>query len=128
MLKSLSPDLMVRDVNEAAEYYHDVLGFEVVGTHPEAGSYEWAMVKRDNVTLMFERAESVVSYLPHFVGRELGGSGTLFIEVTDLKSLYESVVGRAKVLQEPKLTFYGMNEFMIEDPNGYILVFAERAA
>ena len=43
-LNSLTPNLMVNDVEETIEYYTDILGFTLLMTVPETGKLDWAMV------------------------------------------------------------------------------------
>jgi len=40
-------------------------------------------------------------------------------------ALFRSVDGKARVLMPLKNQFYGMREFVIEDPDGYVLIFAQ---
>ena len=40
MLNSLTPNLMVNDVEETVEYYTDVLGFTLLMTVPETGKLD----------------------------------------------------------------------------------------
>jgi len=61
-------------------------------------------------------------------GLEIPGSPASFIAyiyVDDVDALYERVRGRAEVLMEPKDQFYGIREFTIRDPFGFILTFAQ---
>ena len=55
MIQRNSPELFVRDVDEALRFYRDVLGFEVEGRMPEDNSQpvEWAMVKSGAAAFMF---------------------------------------------------------------------------
>jgi len=57
-LKSLTPNLMVNDVEETIEYYTDILGFTLLMTVPETGKLDWAMVKRNDVVIMFQSSKN----------------------------------------------------------------------
>jgi uncharacterized glyoxalase superfamily protein PhnB len=44
------------------------------------------------------------------------------------QELYERTHQQAELIQELTVTFYGMREFSIKDPNGDYLIFAEPAS
>ncbi|MEJ0057341.1 MAG: VOC family protein [Bacteroidota bacterium] len=124
-LASLSPNLIVDDVNKAVEYYAQKIGFTLVASVPEQGTFNWAMVARDGVTLMFQSLESIKEDMPALQVNSKGGIGTFFIEMEGIDELYESLKGKADIAFEIRTTFYGKREFGIRDLNGYFLVFAE---
>jgi len=125
MLKKLSPNLMVEDVNRTVDFYRDVLGFELLGTVPEQGQFDWAMMRRDSVEIMFQARTSLVSDIPALADMPIGGSLTFYTEVTGVKELYQSIQDRVEIVQELHTTFYGTQEFSFKDCNGYILAFSE---
>lgn len=126
-LKKLTPNLMVEHVNDTVAFYKDVLGFALLASVPEEGEFNWAMMKRDTVEMMFQSRASLTGEVPQFQGKAIGGSLTLYIDVEDIKGLYASLQGKVPILQEMKTTFYGAQEFTIQDCNGYILTFAQAA-
>ena len=63
-LNKLTPNLMVEDVNQTIQFYRDVLAFEVLATVPEEGTFAWAMLKRDNVEIMFQQRVSLTEEIP----------------------------------------------------------------
>ena len=63
---------------------------------------------------------------PAFKGRPIGGTLTLFIEVVDIKGTYAALEGRVKILMPLERKWYGVTEFAFEDPDGYVITFAER--
>lgn len=58
--ESLSPNLIVANVNRSVQFYADVFGFTLVASVPDSGSLNWAMVQRESVTIMFQDRKSVV--------------------------------------------------------------------
>lgn len=123
--RKLTPNLMVEDVNRTIEYYKNVLGFEVLTTVPEEGQFDWAMMKRDEVVLMFQARASLESEIPALVNAPVGGSLTFYTDVTGLKELYEQLKGRVEIVQDWHTTFYGTQEFTFKDCNGYFLALSE---
>ncbi len=51
--ESLSPNLIVSDVNRSVEFYVGLLGFTQLASVPDSGIFSWAMVQRGPVTVMF---------------------------------------------------------------------------
>ena len=124
-LESLSPNVIVDDVNAAVEYYTATLGFNLITSVPESGKYNWAMVMRDGVTLMFQSLHSIQEDMPSLKIQSKGSLGTFFIRMTGIDDLYQSVKDKATIAVDMRTTFYGMKEFTIKDLNGYFLTFAE---
>jgi lactoylglutathione lyase len=124
--KKLTPNIMVEDVNATLQFYREVLGFEVITTVPESGTFDWAMIQRDSVPLMFQSRSSLTGEIPFFTDRPIGASLTLYIDVADIHALYDSVKEHVTITQDMHSTFYGAQEFAIQDLNGYILAFAQQ--
>jgi uncharacterized glyoxalase superfamily protein PhnB len=121
----VTANLMVEDVNEAVEFYRDVLGFELVMSVPEEGRYDWAMISRGGAEIMLQSRASLAGEYPLFNESGIGGSLVLYFNVTGVDELYERVRGKAKPVIDIHDTPYGMREFAIEDNDGYVLTFAE---
>lgn len=51
-LESLSPNLVVADVNRSVDFYTGKLGFPKIASVPEIGELNWVMVMRDGVTVI----------------------------------------------------------------------------
>lgn len=126
MLNSLTPNLMVNDVEETIEYYTDILGFTLLKTVPEKGNPDWAMVKRNDVILMFQSAKSLKDELPKLKSQKPGGGLTFYIKVDRITELHEELVdNEVEIIADLESTFYDTIEFSIIDNNGYILTFSE---
>lgn len=122
-MKSLSPNIFVRDINNTISYYKQ-LGFELRATVPEEGDLVWAMMNCGEVTFMFQSFDSLGEDLPE-ISRLAGGSLLLYIQIEDIRKYHDSIVEKVDVLKGLEKTFYGATEFSIKDLNGYILTFAE---
>lgn len=133
-----TPDLMVEDVNRTVAFYLEVLGFafvlgvpegttDTVVAWPAPGRLAFAMVQSGQARLMFQSRASLAAELPRLGGARIGGSVVLYLECDDLEALYARVSERAPFIKAPHTTFYGARECSIEDINGYVLTFAQRA-
>lgn len=126
MLNSLTPNLMVNDVEETIEYYTDVLGFTLLMTVPESGKLDWAMVKRNDVVMMFQSAKSLKEGVPRLKGEKPGGGLTFYIKVDRVTEIHEELFNNdVEIISELESTFYNTIEFSVADINGYILTFSE---
>ena len=130
----VTPNLVVSNVERSMAFYRDVLGFSVSATVPEGqGPYVFAWMQRDGVSVFLNNRESVEEHST-LASRPIGGTATLFIVVeadaveSGVDALFASISPRAKVMMELKDQFYGMREFGIEDPDGYVIFFAQRTA
>ena len=139
MTTTLTPNLMTDDVNASIDFYCDGLGFQFIVGVPRGSEkmvsgdpgnvpLRWAMVQREEASLMFQGRNSLAEDAPLFSQMPVGGSATLYLEVADLDALLERVGDRAEVVVPERVTFYGMREVWIRDNNGYVLTLAEKAA
>jgi uncharacterized glyoxalase superfamily protein PhnB len=58
----------------------------------------------------------------------LGATGTMFIEVEGVDAIHDRVTPHATIVMPIVTQWYGMREFAIEDPEGYVITFAERVS
>ena len=125
MLKKLTPNLMVEDVEQTLSFYRDVLGFQVLTTLPESAPFDFAIAQRDGVELMFQSRTSLSENVPALTGTRIGASQTFYIEVTGIRDLYQQLRDKVEIVVDFHTTFYGTQEFYFRDINGYILSFSE---
>jgi uncharacterized glyoxalase superfamily protein PhnB len=124
-LISLSPNLISESVNASVEFYTKHLGFSLVASVPEQGTYDWAMVQRDSVSIMFQSLPSLQHDMPSLSLKSKGSPGTFFIKMKGIDDLYNSLKGKVTMPLDMRTTFYGMKEFVVTDPDGYFMCFAE---
>ena len=125
-LKKLTPNLVVSSVERSLAFYRDVLGFRVTATVPEAAPYVFASVESGAVEIFLNAPEPAIAEYPAFKGRPLGGTLTLFIEVAAIAQVYDSLESRVKICMPLEKKWYGVTEFALEDPDGYLITFAQR--
>ncbi|MCK4752390.1 MAG: VOC family protein [Planctomycetes bacterium] len=135
MYKKLTTNMMVENVNSTVDFYKNVLGFEFVIGVPENSQeivveaqkdrpLDFAIMKHDNVEVMFQIQKSLAEEISEFENTDIGGSVTFYIEVDNVKELYEKLKGKVTIVKDMHTKFYGKQEFYIRDCNGYILTFA----
>lgn len=122
-MNSITPNIFVKDIDQTIAYYTQ-LGFTLVMKVPEQGELVWAMMTCGTVSFMFQTFESLKNDLP-MISRQNGGSLLLYVQTTAIRKFFDQIKDHVKVIKGLEKTFYGATEFSIEDPNGYVLTFAE---
>lgn len=116
----VAPSFAVRDVVEAAEYYRDRLGFEILGYFAEPPVY--AMVRRGIVQVHFGRttADDVRTAADY-----RGSVGIdAYVWVEDADRLYDEFTARgANIVEGPVDRVYNCREIVVRDPNGFTIAF-----
>jgi|SRR5215204_6519961 len=130
-LSDVTPNLIVADMDRSASFYKDVLGFSIVTTVPEAPPFVFAWMQRDGVNVFLNSLEGMEDDIAGLTSREIGGTATMFftLERNDaggIDEFFKDISSRARVVMGLKDQFYGMREFGVEDPDGYIILFAQR--
>ena len=126
-LESLSPNLIVADVNRSVDFYTGKLGFTKIASVPDTGKLDWAMVTRGPVTVMFQNIGSIQADVPQLKLSGGAAAATFYIKVKGLSAWHEVVKAHVPIALPMRKTFYGANEFAINDSDGNVLMFAEDA-
>lgn len=126
-LKAAVPQFTVPDLVRTAEYYRDVLGFQIADywdgektvTTPTTPPF-FAVVWRDDVEIFFNRASGPVK-------RERApGAYDVYVRVDGVDALYEEFVRRgADIIDGPGDRVYDQRELVVRDCNGLIVAFGE---
>jgi len=124
-VKKLTPNLIVSSVEQSLAFYEEVLGFSRGMTVPEQSPFVFAAVASGPVEIFFNDRSTVAKESPQFAGKALGGGNTMFIEIDGVDAYHDRIKSRAKVVLPLVTQWYGMREFAIEDPDGYVLTFAQ---
>jgi lactoylglutathione lyase len=134
-VQKLTPNLIVSSVEQSLAFYEGVLGFTRGMTVPEASPFVFASVTSGAVEIFFNDRSTVSKESPQMGGLAFGGGNTMFIEIggaeggpsgSAIDPFYDTVKNRAKVLMPIATQWYGMREFAIADPDGYVITIAER--
>ena len=124
-IKKLTPNLIVSSVEQSLAFYCDVLGFTKTDTVPDASPYVFAIVQSGAVQIFFNARGPAIEEYPVLANMPIGGTLTLYMEVSDVAKTYDDLKGRVKVTMPLEKKFYGVTEFAFEDPDGYVITFAE---
>ena len=122
----LTPNLIVSNVERSLAFYEDTLGFARGMTVPEQSPFVFASVASGPVEIFLNDRSTVTKESPQMAGLSFGGGNTMFIELTGIDAFHDAIKPRVKVIMPLVTQWYGLREFAIADPDGYVITFAER--
>jgi uncharacterized glyoxalase superfamily protein PhnB len=92
---------------------------------PDEGKLAFAALQAGDIELMYGSWESL-EHDPAVMDSIQKGTSFLFIEVDDLDAVLHAMKG-APLMSPVHQTFYGSNEFSVQDPAGHLITFAHFA-
>src|SRR5438105_11665347 len=130
--KKLTPNLIVSSVERSVAFYVDVLGFARGLRVPEQPPLVFASVTSGDVEIFFNDTAAALKEHPDWSGKTKPSAGnSMFIEIEEtggVDALHARIKGKARVVIPLITQWYGMREFAVEDPDGFVITFAERVA
>ena len=126
---SLIPELSVSDLSRSLEFYKDIVGFQVEYDRP---ADKFSFISYENIQLMLEQVNGnwETGTLVYPFGRGINFQ----IEVRNIQSLVKKVQEMSvEFFKEPEDVWYevgdlriAQRQFLIIDPDGYLLRFCQR--
>lgn len=128
-MRKLSPLLTVEAIEPCLPFWVERLGFAKTVEVPDGSSLGFVILAKDGVEIMYQSRASVAKDIPPMASGAAGAMPAmgLFIEVGDIDAVEQSLSGVPHVIPRRK-TFYGMDEVVVRDPGGYVVVFAQPTA
>jgi len=122
------PQITVPDLVRTAEYYRDVLGFQIAGywdgervSLVPKTSPVFAIVWRDQIQVFFSRADQ-----PDVRTGRAEGACDAYLRVMGIDALAGELRTRgAEIIDGPEDRVYGQRELVVQDCNGLLLAFGE---
>lgn len=127
----MTPELVCTDYQRSLDFYVGVLGFNIQYARPEEG---FAMLERQGSRIMIDQIKpGKRSWVSGDLAYPFGRGINLQIDTTDAQELYDHVIQSGhKVFMELEDKWYrvdniyvGNRQFIVLDPDGYMLRFAE---
>ena len=130
--KPLVPELLVRDIEVSLCFWRDLLGFRVLYERAADG---FAYLERERAEVMLERVGEG-SWLVGAMEPPLERGINLQIETSSLAPILQALASAGWPLyKQPEERWYkvgdteaGQRQFLVQDPDGYLLRFAESFA
>ena len=105
-MNRLTPMLPVRSMPASVDFY-EKLGFRVERRKDE---WRWALLSFGECRLMVDESIDVHPGAPR--------TSVLYLYPDDISEYHEQVRANGLVVPDLEVTFYGMTEFRIDDPDG----------
>ena len=117
-----APYFPVADLARTGEHYQQVFGFHLDYTGGSPAHF--AILSRDGLCIMLRTVATPDRIRPN---EEQGGTWDAFFWVSDADALHAELSARgADVVYGPVMQDeYGMKEFAVRDPEGYVLGFGQ---
>jgi lactoylglutathione lyase len=131
-ITDVTPNLIVTDIERSVAFYRDRLGFTQLTQVPDQPPYVFVWMQRGGANVFLNARGPAAEELPLWAERPVGGTASLFFALEadsvaeGIDALFASVSPHATVVMPLKDQFYGMREFGILDPDGYVIFFAQR--
>jgi glyoxylase I family protein len=124
--------LWVYDMPTSVRFYRDVLGCEIVTTSPVIGEdyFHWAMLRLGKAQFMLNaifESNDARTPQPNRAQATSPRDVWLYFDCPDVDATYNELRHRNAAVEEPAVTFYGMKQASLLDPDGYKLVFQSPA-
>jgi uncharacterized glyoxalase superfamily protein PhnB len=124
----VTPNLIVADMEKSLAFYRDVLGFTVSQSVPDKSPFVFAWITRSGADIFLNQHMPPQAGQPDlFAGKQIGGTLSMYLAMDGIEDLLKAVEAhRIKIAMPLHTEFYGMKEFAVFDPDGYLLIFAEQ--
>ena len=124
-LLSTTPVFLVADIAATMRWYQTNLQFDGRAV-PESPPHTFGIMSKDDIQIFLQQLEGYEKPDP-YENRE-GGVWNVYVQMEGVREFFETVstLGDVTMVERLRQQPYGQIEFAIKDPNGYVLVFAER--
>jgi len=110
------PVLKVKSVMDTINWYHEILGFEA-DPFPELPPFQFAILRKGRHEIMVRETALAIENHPQKYKWDL----YIRLEETPFRELHAFIVAKNVVSRRLECMFYGMTEFEITDPDGYVI-------
>ena len=129
VMQNITAHLAVFDMPTAVTFYRDILGFAVIRQSGSGDDVGWCQLKCDAADVMLNTAFDSGERPPE---REPGRQAahedtTLYIGCPDVDGAYAELRSKGVDAQPPEVSWYGMNQLYVKDPDGYLVCFQSPA-
>jgi catechol 2,3-dioxygenase-like lactoylglutathione lyase family enzyme len=121
-LSYISPFFIVANVTASVSFYVDKLGFQVRYMGPDGDPF-WAMVGRDNISIMLKAIADDIKPIPNHTRHEWA-RWDAYISTEEPDTLFEEYSSTGITFRQLiRNDGDGLRGFEVEDADGYVLFF-----
>ena len=101
MYESITTNIMVKSVEDTLDFYINKLGFVKVLSVPMEGDvFDFAIVKKDNIAIMFQEQNNLEEEYPTLKVDEIKPTFTLFITVKNVNDVYLELKDKVDIAKD----------------------------
>jgi catechol 2,3-dioxygenase-like lactoylglutathione lyase family enzyme len=125
----LTPLIFVFDMPTSLAFYRDILGFEVAMQSQPGNDFGWGLLRMGGAELMLNTAYDADERpaAPDAARRAAHSDTTLYFGCPNVDEAYEYLRSKGVPVEKPAVTYYGMKQLTVTDPDGYGLCFQHPA-
>ncbi|MBI1325350.1 hypothetical protein GC170_19470 [bacterium] len=114
------PVLRVREVEKSIRWYAETIGFRA-NPFPDKPPYDFAILFAGEVEIMLQCGDPIAEHPPKPY------QWHVYLKVTgvDMLDIYGKLEAAGRTHRRLERTFYGMAEFEVVDPDGYVICIAQ---
>ena len=128
-MTGLTPHIEVFDMPTAVAFYRDVLGFTVANQTQSGDDFAWGLLRCGGAEIMlntvYERDARPPQPDPSRVAAHR--DTTLYIGCPDVDAAYDELRAKGIDVAAPTVSWYGLKQLYLQDPDGYTLCFQHTA-
>ena len=125
-IKRLTPMLNVSDIDRSLDFYQKLAGFELVSPRQAVDQWRWAWIRSGDGELMLSESGGPATRVDQSdASRDEGWPAIYYFYPENVVDLHAEVKRKEFQVSDLRVTFYGMKEFEVRDPDGHILWFGQ---
>jgi catechol 2,3-dioxygenase-like lactoylglutathione lyase family enzyme len=118
--------LNVADIERSLSFYQTIAGFELVSPRQALEQWRWAHIQAGDCELMLSESGGPASPpAPIDAAEDDGWPAIYYFYPENVVALHGEIRRQGFQATDLRVTFYGMKEFELRDPDGHILRFGQ---
>ncbi len=126
-LRQMVPMLNVADIHRSLNFYKEIAGFELISGQEELEQWKWAEIRSGQVVLMLAQSGYLGEKSDPVALEEESWPAVFYYYPEDVEQIHTHIKALGYEVGELSVTFYGMKEFSLRDPDGHHLTFGQEA-
>lgn len=118
------PVLNCQSIEKSLQFYQQILHFVIVNKRDDNGELCWVHLMHGETTLMLQ---SIGASLSQQQGGQFAHTISLYFFVDNIDDLKHLISAKGMSSSAMKVMDYNMREFSLSDPDGNIIVIAEKS-
>jgi uncharacterized glyoxalase superfamily protein PhnB len=125
-IKRLTPMLNVSDIERSLDFYQRLAGFELIRPREMVDHWRWAWIKSGDGELMLSESSGPATQVDQIdPSRAEEWPAIYYFYPENVVDLHAEAKRKEFQMSDLRMTFYGMKEFEVRDPDGHILWFGQ---